>query len=92
MKKYETIPLLKTKGNFDKYINLKEFNGKINNLQIIYRLTSQTFYKYKKEFSIIKKAKENDNYFFLIINGIVERFNFVFIRKKISIENYLFFI
>ena len=88
----KAMPWFKTKGNFDDYINLKEFNGKINNLQIIYDLASQAFYKFKKEFSILKKANENEFYFYLIINGNVERLNLVFVKKKISIENYLSYI
>ena len=88
----KAMPWLKTKGNFENYINLKEFNGKINNLQIIYDLASQSFYKYKKKFSIIKKANENGIYFYLIINGNIERLNLIFIKKKISVENYLNYI
>ena len=88
----KAMPWFKTKGNFDNYINLKEFNGKINNLQIIYDLASQCFYKYKKKLSIIKKANENRNYFYLILNGNIQRLNLVFIKKKISVENYLVYI
>ena len=51
----KAMPWFKTQGNFDAYINLEESNRKINNLQIIYDLASQSFYKYKKANSIIKK-------------------------------------
>ena len=88
----KVMPFFKTKGNFDNYINLKEYNGKINNLQIIYDLASQAFYKYKKAFSIIKKPDENGIFFFLLLNGEIERLNLKFVKKKISIENYLVYI
>ena len=59
------MPLLKTKTIS---INiLKKFNEKINNFQIIYDLASQAFFKYKKEFSIIKKVNENVIYFFSLL-------------------------
>ena len=82
----------KTKGNFDSYVNLKEFDGKINNLQIIFDIASQAYYKYKKSFSFIKKANECGRYFYLILNGNIQRINLVYIKKKISVETYLYYI
>ena len=88
----KAMPWFKTQGNFDAYINLEESNRKINNLQIIYDLASQSFYKYKKANSIIKKANDNKHIFYLIINGNITRLNLLFIKKKLSIENYLVYL
>ena len=88
----KAMPWLKTGGCFENYINLKEADGKINNLQILYDIASESFYKYKKAMSFLKKPNEKKNYFYLILNGEISRLNLVFIKRKVSIENYLFYL
>ena len=88
----KAMPWLKTGGCFEDYINLKEADGKINNLQILYDITSQSFYKYKKAMSFLQKPNEKKNNFYLILSGQISRLNLVFIKRKISIENYLYYL
>ena len=88
----KVMPWFKTKGIFNFYINIKEENNKNNNLQIIFDIASQAFYKYKKKFSIIKKSNEDINNFYLIFNGTIQKLNLVFKKVKISIENYLLYL
>jgi hypothetical protein len=56
-----------------------------NSSKIILNLAWLSFYKYKKQFSIIKKPNEDNNFFYLILNGSVAKLNLIFKKVKISI-------
>ena len=88
----QTLPFFATLGPFQYYINLKENNNENNSSKIILDLAWNSFYKYKKKMSIIKRANEENEGFFLILNGNITKLNLVFKKEKLTIEEYLLYI
>ena len=87
----KTLPRFQTLGPFNDYINYKEKNQKDFSSKIITDLAWVSFYKYKRKFSFLKKANEDKNNFYLILNGSLTKLNLTFKKEKISIEEYLLY-
>ena len=88
----QTLPFFATLSPFQHYINLKENNNENNSSKIVLDLAWNSFYKYKKKMSIIKRANEDNNSFFLILNGNITKLNLIFKKEKLTIEEYLLYI
>ena len=87
----KTLPRFQTLGPFNDYINYKEDNQTDFSSKIITNLAWVSFYKYKRKLSFIKKANEDGNNFYLILNGSLTKLNLTFKKEKISIEEYLLY-
>ena len=87
----KTLPFFETLGPFHDYINLKENSKDNNSSKIVLDLAWNSFYKYKKKMSIIKRANEERNNFYLILNGNIAKLNLIFKKEKITIEEYLLY-
>jgi hypothetical protein len=87
----KTLPRFQTLGPFNDYINYKEDNQTDFSSKIITNLAWVSFYKYKRKLSFIKKANEDRNNFYLILNGSLTKLNLTFKKEKISIEEYLLY-
>jgi CRP-like cAMP-binding protein len=87
----KTLPRFQTLGPFNDYINYKEDNRTDFSSKIITNLAWVSFYKYKRKLSFIKKANEDRNNFYLILNGSLTKLNLTFKKEKISIEEYLLY-
>ena len=74
----KTLPRFQTLGPFNDYINYKEKNQKDFSSKIITDLAWVSFYKYKRKFSFLKKANEDKNNFYLILNGSLTKLNLTF--------------
>ena len=88
----KTLPFFETLGDFHDYINLKENNSQNNSSKIVLDLAWNSFYKNKKKKSIIKKANEEKNYFYLVLNGSVSKLNLIFKKEKVTMEEYILYI
>ena len=84
----KTLPFFQTLDTFNEYINIKEKNSP----KILLNLAWLSFYQYKKKWSIIKRPNEDNNFFYLILNGNVAKLNLIFKREKISIEEYILYL
>ena len=87
----KTIPRFQKLDSLNEYIKFKEDKNNNNNSKIIIELAWASFYKYKKKLTFIKKANENRNFFYLILNGSLSKLNLTFKKEKISIEEYLLY-
>ena len=87
----KTLPFFETLGDFHDYINLKENNSQNNSSKIVLDLAWNSFYKNKKKKSIIKKANEEKNYFYLVLNGSVSKLNLIFKKEKVTMEEYILY-
>ena len=87
----KTLPRFQSLGPLNDYINYKDNNQKDFNSKIITNLAWVSFYKYKRKLSFIKKANEDKNNFYLILNGSLTKLNLIFKKEKISIEEYLLY-
>ena len=83
-----TLPFFQTLDSFNEYINLKEKNSS----KILINLAWLSFYSYKKKHSIIKRPNEDNNIFYLILNGNIAKLNLIFKKEKISMEEYLLYL
>lgn len=84
----KTLMWFKTMDSLNDYINYKNEN---NISKIILDLAWNSFYQYKKKMSIIKKANEDRNNFYLVLNGNLTKLTLIFKKEKISIEEYLIY-
>ena len=79
---------------FNELIPLKEYlyyyeNNDYDN--IIKEISKLSFYKSQKKLSIIKKANEDKNKFFILLNGSIYKLSLIFIKEKISLEDYIIY-
>ena len=86
----KAIPWLKTIPNLNKFINLKETDESSHKLLI--ELTWVLFYKYYRKNVIIKKAKENNEFFYILLGGKILKLNIVYERESLTLEEYLIYI
>ena len=87
----KTLPRFQSLGPFNDYINYKENKLTDFSSKIITNLAWVSFYKYRRKLSFIKKANEDRNNFYLILNGSLTKLNLIFKKQKISIEEYLLY-
>ena len=84
----KTLPRFQKLEALNEYIKFKEDKDNISSKMIL-ELAWVSFYKYKKKLTFIKKANEDRNNFYLILNGNLSKLNLTFKKEKISIEEYL---
>ena len=87
----KTLPRFQKLDSLNEYIKYNEDKNNNNNSKIILELAWVSFYKYKKKLTFIKKANEDRNFFYLILNGNLSKLNLTFKKEKISIEEYLLY-
>ena len=87
----KTLPRFQKLDYLNEYLKYKEDKNKNNSSKIILELAWISFYKYKKKLSFIKKANEDKNNFYLILNGKLSQLTLTFKKEKISIEEYLIY-
>ena len=87
----KTLPRFQKMESLNEYTKYNEDNKNNNSSNIILELAWISFYQYKKKLSFIKKANENKNFFYLILNGKITKLNLTFKKEKISIEEYLLY-
>ena len=88
----KVMPKILNLKSLNEYIKYHE-NKKSNDYYLMMKeLTKISFHQKKEKFSIIKKANEDCNKFFFILKGSLYKFNLVFKKEKISIEEYLIYI
>ena len=84
----KTLMWFKTMDSLNDYINYKNEN---NSSKILLDIAWNSFYQYKKKMSIIKKANEDKNNFYLVLKGNLTKLTLIFKKEKISIEEYLIY-
>ena len=87
----KTLPRFQKLESLNEYVKYKEDQKKNNSSKIIIELAWVSFYKYKKKLSFIKKADEDRNNFYLVLNGNISKLVLTFKKEKISIEEYLLY-
>ena len=87
----KTLPRFQSLGPLNEYISYKEDKKNDNTSKIITDLAWNSFYKYQKKLSFVKKANECRSNFYLILNGSLTKLNLTFKKEKISIEEYLIY-
>ena len=76
------LPKLMNLIPLNKYLKYNE-NKKNNNYnKIIKELAKISFYQKAKKYEIIKKANENINKFFFVLNGSIFKLNLIFKKEK----------
>ena len=83
-------PWLKTLKVFYDFISLKESEETCNTL-----IDALTWVLFRNEFTknkIIKRAGEKNNFFYLILNGNLQKLDLVIYRKVLSLEEYLLYL
>ena len=84
------IPWLQTITDLMKFINMEETPESSKKLLI--ELTWVLFYKYFKKNKILKKAGENQEFFYILLGGKILRLNIVFERISLTLEEYLLYL
>ena len=87
----KTLPRFQKLVPLNEYIKFKEDKTVNNSSKIISELAWVSFYKYKNKLTFIKKANEDRNNFYLILNGNLSELILTFKKQKISIEEYLLY-
>ena len=82
--------LFKTLNNFYSYASLDDDKEDIDNL--LSEVSWVIFHKKYKKYTLVKKAGEKNEIFFLLMTGIIQKVNLVFKREKITLEEYLIFL
>ena len=83
-----TLPMLLTLKEFIEYYCSNETNKEIITKNL-YKLAWIIFYSFYKKNHIIKKSNENNEFFYLILNGSVDKYSLVFNKNDITIEEYI---
>jgi len=84
------IPWLQTITDLMKFINMEETPESSKKLLI--ELTWFLFYKYYKKNKILKKPAENQEFFYILLQGKILRLNIVFERISLTLEEYLLYL
>ena len=84
------IPWLRTMPNLNKFINLKETEE--SSYKLLIELTWVLFYKYLKKNVILKKAAENEEFFYILLGGKILKLNIVYERESLTLEEYLIYL
>ena len=84
------IPWLRTMPNLNKFINLKETDE--SSYKLLIELTWVLFYKYLKKNVILKKAAENEEFFYILLGGKILKLNIVYERESLTLEEYLIYL
>ena len=87
----KTLPRFQKLDSLNEYAKYKEDKNKNNSSKIIIELAWVSFYKYKKKLTFVKKADEDRNNFYLVLNGNISKLVLTFKKEKISIEEYLLY-
>ena len=83
-------PWLKTLKYFYNFISLEETEESCNSL-----INGITWVLYRKEYhknKIIKRAGENNNFFYLVLDGSLQKLDLVVHREILSLEEYLIYL
>ena len=83
-----TIPLLRTLKEFNDYYCSSETN-KEKITKNLYEIAWVLFYSFYKKNHIIKKVNDKNEFFYLILNGSVDKYSLVFNKNDITVEEYL---
>ena len=86
----KAIPWLKTFPDLTKFINLKETPESSHKLLI--EFTWVLFYKYLKKNIILKRASENEEFFYVLFGGKILRLNIIYEKESVTIEEYLIYL
>ena len=86
----KALPWLESIPELKKFINLKESPERAHKLLI--ELTWVLFYKYYKKNSILKKAAENEQFFYILLGGKILRLNIIYERVSMTLEDYLIYL
>ena len=83
-----TIPMLITLKEFNDYYCSNETSKEAitNNL---YKFSWILFYSFYKKNHIIKKPNEKNEFFYLILNGSIDKYSLIFNKNDITVEEYL---
>ena len=85
-----TIPYLTTLNNFREYIQFQEKDN--SNYDLMVRFAKITFYQYYKKYSILKRPGSNNDIFYILLNGEINKYNLIFEKTSLSIEEYLYYL
>ena len=88
----KVIPKILNLKALNEYIIYRENKMSNDYYLMIKELAKISFYQRKPKNSIINKSNEDCNKFFYILNGSLYKFNLIFKKEKISIEEYLVYI
>jgi CRP-like cAMP-binding protein len=76
--------------NLNKFINLKETDE--SSYKLLIELTWVLFYKYLKKNIILKRASENEEFFYVLLGGKILRLNIIYEKESVTIEEYLIYL
>ena len=84
------LPWLKTFSDFMNFINIKETPE--SSYKLLIELTWLLFYKYYKKNLIFKKAAEQGEFFYILLQGKMLKLTMVFKRDYLTLEEYLIYL
>ena len=84
------IVWLQTFPELMKFINLEE-NAK-SSKKLLIELTWYLFYKYHKKNFILRKAAENNEFFYILLGGKILKLSIVFEKISLTLEEYLIYL
>ena len=84
------IVWLKTFPELMKFINLEETDKSSKKLLI--ELTWYLFYKYHKKNYILRKAAENNEFFYILLGGKILKLSIIFEKVSLTLEEYLIYL
>ena len=82
-----TIPYLKTLQNFKNFVNFREKEESSFNLMV--KFAKITYYQYYRKNTILKRAGTNNDKFYIILNGTIDKYKLIFEKRYLTIEQYL---
>ena len=85
-----TIPYLITLENFNYYINFQE--SQKSAFDLMTRFARITFYQYHRKNSIIKRAGDTNEIFYILLNGNIAKYNLIFEIENLTLEHYLLYL
>ena len=85
-----TIPFLTTLENFNYFVNFLE--SPKSGIGLMTRFAKITFYQYHRKNSIIKRAGDSNETFYILLKGNIFKYNLIFEIENLTLEHYLLYL
>ena len=85
-----TIPFLTTLENFNYFVNFLE--SPKSGIDLMTRFAKITFYQYHRKNSIIKRAGDSNETFYILLKGNIFKYNLIFEIENLTLEHYLLYL
>ena len=85
-----TIPYLKSLNNFREFIQFQEKED--SNFDLMVKFAKITFYQYYKKNTILRRPGSNNDIFYILLNGEINKYKLIFEKISLSLEEYLLYL